>query len=114
MSRTPVSTTPPTRALPSDVRHDRLVVGGIELHVVSHALPSAADGAPSPLSQLSPALREIARLVLIGLDNAAIASARGTSQRTVAKQLEGLYRRLGVGSRIELVARFSTPETPAR
>lgn len=81
------------------------MLGGVELQVFSHALPSATP--PDPLAPLSPALREVARLAADGLDNAGIARARGTSQRTIAKQLESVYERLGVDSRVGLAALLS-------
>lgn len=87
-----------------------MLVGGLELHVISHELPAAP--APDPLLELSPALREVARLAASGLDNAGIAAARGTSQRTVAKQLELVYERLAVDSRVELAALLADTHGP--
>ncbi len=54
---------------------------------------------PSPLT---PAEREVARLVREGLSNAEIASARGTSANTVANQIAAIMRKLRVGSRVEI------------
>lgn len=76
--------------------------------MVSHALPAGAP-ADHSLASLSPALREVARLAAQGLDNAGIARARGTSLRTVAKQLECVYDRLGIDSRVELAALLAQP-----
>jgi len=45
------------------------------------------------------------RLVIEGRTNRAIASARGVSVRTVANQLATAYRKLGVASRFELLAK---------
>lgn len=92
----------PLNAVPQSLEHHRVLIGGLELHVISHELPAAPD--PDPLLGLSSALREVARLAARGLDNASIAKARGTSQRTVAKQLELVYERLSVDSRVELAA----------
>lgn len=91
--------------VPRELAVDVLHVDGTELVVVSHALGPTADH--DGLEVLPTAMREVARLALEGLDNAAIATARGTSVRTVAKQLEGIYRRLGIGSRRELMARHA-------
>lgn len=94
---TPVSESTP----PAELRAQRLVLDGEEVLILSHALPSAASPL-DPLSTLAPAQREVARLVLEGHSNAGIAALRGTSERTVAKQLDTIYRRLGVRSRAEL------------
>ncbi len=56
---------------------------------------------PAPLT---PAEREVARLLLAGLSNAGIANRRATRVRTVAKQVASVYSKLGVGSRLELFA----------
>ena len=53
---------------------------------------------------LSPAESEVARYLLEGRSNAEIASQRGSSARTVANQVSSLFRKLGVSSRLELVA----------
>jgi DNA-binding NarL/FixJ family response regulator len=55
-----------------------------------------------PLAALTPAEREVARLANAGLRNAAIASLRGTSQRTVASQMAVVLEKLQVGSRLAL------------
>jgi DNA-binding CsgD family transcriptional regulator len=46
----------------------------------------------------------VAELALQGLSNDDIARARGTSTRTVANQLASAYRKLGIGSRLQLFA----------
>ncbi len=58
----------------------------------------------APLATLTKAEREVALLVLRGLSNAAIAKQRRCAVRTVANQLQAIYRKLGVGSRAELGA----------
>ena len=80
------------------------VLEGEQLIVLSHPI---VDPAAPELECLSQAERDVVRLVLEGLSQAQIATTRRTSPRTVAKQLESAYRRLGVGSRAELVARVS-------
>jgi len=54
---------------------------------------------------LTSAERQVVTGVLNGRSNAAIATARRTSCRTVANQLAAIYRKLGVSSRWELAAR---------
>ncbi len=51
--------------------------------------------------------RDIVALVLTGLGNAEIARRRRRSVRTVAHQVDSIFRRLGVGSRLQLFALFS-------
>ena len=58
--------------------------------------------------RLTQAERQVVVGVLNGRTNAAIAKARRTSSRTVANQLAGIYRKLGVASRWELAARSAS------
>jgi DNA-binding NarL/FixJ family response regulator len=57
-----------------------------------------------PVATLTPAGREILELLLAGHSNAAIARRRRRSVRTVAHQVDSIFRRLGVRSRLELFA----------
>jgi DNA-binding CsgD family transcriptional regulator len=68
---------------------------------VSPALESPEAGA------LTKAERAVVELALGGLSNAEIARRRRSSPRTVASQLAASYRKLGVGSRRELVAKLA-------
>lgn len=70
--------------------------------MVSFPLPNVDD-----LEELTPAEREVARLVLAGHGNAAIAEVRGSALRTVANQLASIYRKLGVSGRSELAVKLS-------
>lgn len=67
-------------------------------------------------ASLTPAERDVVRGVLAEESNAAIAARRGTSARTVANQLASLFRKLGVGSRAELVHHIvaGAPACPQR
>jgi DNA-binding CsgD family transcriptional regulator len=58
---------------------------------------------PLPRS-LTSAEREVVRRALAGESNPEIARGRGTSTRTVANQMASVFRKLGVGSRLELFA----------
>lgn len=55
--------------------------------------------------------RAVGQLLLEGLSDAAIAARRGTSVRTVSKQVSSVYRKLGVSSRRELWARCGAAHT---
>ncbi len=56
--------------------------------------------------------RNILDLLLAGCSNAEIARKRGRSVRTVAHQVDSIFRRLGVGSRLELFALCAKAEKP--
>lgn len=58
---------------------------------------------------LTPAERDVAKMVLAGLSNDEIARRRGRSIRTVANQVAALFRKLQVSSRLKLYARVRTP-----
>jgi DNA-binding NarL/FixJ family response regulator len=77
-------------------------IGGEKLVVVS--LPRPDGGLRAEL--LSATERSVARDVVAGLSNAAIARKRARSARTVANQIASIYRKLGVSSRAELTARL--------
>lgn len=62
------------------------------------------------LALLTDAERDVVVLVLLGLSNKEVAGRRSCSARTVANQLASAYRKLGVGSRGELVARLRSEE----
>ncbi len=69
-----------------------------ELVVLSFALPGDNE------ISLSSAESDVARHILAGRSNSEIAALRGCSTRTVANQVASLFRKLGVRSRLELVA----------
>jgi DNA-binding NarL/FixJ family response regulator len=96
-SRTDASSCP----LPKSARASRFGFGDDQYVVV-------AFDAPEPAPSLSPAEREVARLVFAGLSNTDIAIARSTSHRTVANQIAAIFRKLGVASRAELAARIAS------
>ncbi len=72
--------------------------------------PASQDQAPEPsqealllLQQLTPSERRVAQLVARGLRNEEIADHLCRSRRTVEFQLNSIYRKLGIGSRTQLV-----------
>jgi DNA-binding CsgD family transcriptional regulator len=69
-----------------------------ELAVLSFTLPWDDE------ISLSSAESDVARHILAGRSNSEIAALRGCSTRTVANQVASLFRKLGVRSRLELVA----------
>ena len=76
----------------------RLAFGDDEIMVAS-GTPPAVD------ARLTRGERAVVVGVLDGLSNVEIAQRRDVSERTIASQLAGVYRKLGVGSRGELAAR---------
>ena len=83
-------------------------------HAFEHAGVSyrylAVGGSPHEGADggLTEAEREIVVGVLAGWSNRRIADERGVSVRTVANQLTSIYRKLGVGSRHELIRMASS------
>lgn len=61
---------------------------------------------------LSPAERDVCARAARGEGNAAIATARSSTVRTVTNQLTAAFRKLGVGSRAELAALLRRPPSP--
>ena len=69
-------------------------------------------GSETADATLSPAEEDVLRLLAEGQSNQAIATARGSSVRTVANQVAGLLRKLGASSRFEIVGRLGRRPTP--
>jgi DNA-binding NarL/FixJ family response regulator len=82
---------------------------GEELAVLSFPRP-CLDFPP----ELSRAERDVAHALVEGLSNGAIAKRRGTSTRTVANQVAGLFRKLRVGSRAEFLMALARHQTSPR
>ena len=56
--------------------------------------------------RLTPSEREIALMILKGIDNESIAEMRGTAQSTVRAQCTGIYAKAQVDSRAQLLSIF--------
>jgi pimeloyl-ACP methyl ester carboxylesterase/DNA-binding CsgD family transcriptional regulator len=69
--------------------------------------PSAAeaDDASIKSAGLTPAERDVLRLVAQGLDNSAIARQLGKSEKTVRNQVSSIFDKLGVRTRAEAIVR---------
>ncbi len=87
---------------PPGLRTSELAIGDERFVVLSYPVEKGAAGA-----ELTEAETAVALLALRGLSNAEIAHVRGSTARTVANQLASIYRKLGVGSRVELAARLA-------
>jgi two-component system, NarL family, nitrate/nitrite response regulator NarL len=96
---------------------DRIVDTGVLLGAIDAVLAGRPGPVPDhaelgPLQALSRAQLAVLRLVAGGLNNAAIAVRRGTSERSVEQHLQGVYAALGIelggelNPRVEAVRRY--------
>jgi DNA-binding CsgD family transcriptional regulator len=83
-----------------------LEVDGIRCQLIR---PSAADRVTE--LRLTPREREVARMVAMGLTNAAIAGKLNVSPWTVSTHLRRIFAKLGVTTRAAMVAVITTAET---
>ncbi len=71
-----------------------------------------AIGAPAVpgdvAKRLAPSELEVLRMIIQGMTNAEIAAARNTAVRTTANQVAIMFKKLGVSSRGELLARVDS------
>lgn len=81
--------------------HLRVDLGGDRLDVLR--LQRARDA--KEVTELTAAEREVLERLAGGASNAAIAAARGSSVKTVTHQVESVFRKLGVQSRTEAMAK---------
>lgn len=58
---------------------------------------------PPPVARITPRERDIIDAVLDAASNRAIALRLGISEQSVKNRLSGLYKKLGVGNRVELI-----------
>lgn len=78
-----------------------LQVGGHELVVVSVPAPQV------PADELTAAEQSVVRGIAEGLTNAELAERRQVARSTIANQIASIFRKLGVSSRAELLARLA-------
>jgi len=99
--------TRPRIGAPPGLRAELFEEGGREFAILEVPMARAV-----PRPALPPAEEEVLALLLEGRSNAEIARRRSRSVRTVAHQVEAVFRRLGVGSRLELFALLRGQEAP--
>lgn len=87
-------------------RSFRFLLSALSLSAASaaHSVVTVLVSEPTA-PPLTRAERQVLVLLLVGCQNAAIAAARGTSTRTIANQVTGLFRKFATNSRNELAAR---------
>lgn len=96
----------------SQRRERELLEAKMALETIRDQLGSSSSKERSAITQqlqdwgLSTAEIEIAWMILKGLQFKEIAGARGTSERTVRQQAQGIYAKSGLGSRTEFSAFF--------
>lgn len=102
----------PARA-PTGLECELLEVGAALAAVLSFRLEARRGGPSSSSSSSSSASRaltsaeaKVMKALFEGKSNDDIARERGTSPRTIANQIASIFRKHGVGSRAELVARY--------
>jgi DNA-binding NarL/FixJ family response regulator len=76
-------------------------LAGEQLLIGSHSLIDTRH-----IANLSEAERDVVSLLIAGSTNSDIAQRRGSSERTVANQIQSIFQKLCVRSRGELVARL--------
>lgn len=104
-------TRPSTQNLPPGLRIEREWTDpttGERFVILSHTLssPELPPEVVLAISKLSSSEREVCRLINQGLSNAEIAAQRGRALRTVANQVAAIFKKVGVSSRTELIARL--------
>lgn len=81
---------------------------------LAQAVGAAAQRPDPELLSLSDREREVVHLICLGLGDNQMANALGISEHTVGTHLKRIYRRLGVHTRGELVARVGRVRPPSR
>ena len=89
---------------PDDLSATELDVGGETFILFEWS------SAPVFFEGLTEAERDVVSGILRGESNRDIGKRRGTHARTVANQVAGIFRKLGVQSRAELAARITRPD----
>ena len=84
------------------LRAARFQLAGEDYAVLSYPHPAFA-----PPAVLTSTEQEIFSALLNGQSNQQIATSRTRALRTVANQVAAIFQKLGVGSRAELMAKFS-------
>lgn len=100
---------PPHRSPPEDLSCSLLEIG---TSVV--ALLRFSNQRPRNAPVLTAAEEIVMQGIFEGKSNEAIARARGTSPRTIANQIASIFKKHGVSSRRELVARYLDDTGSAR
>lgn len=90
-------------APPAELRATQLGAGDGRVVVFSYPAGSSESAL---FLRLTAAERGVLELLLEGKTNARIGQARGTTLRTVSKQVDAVFKKLEVHSRAELAARF--------
>lgn len=81
---------------------------GAQVEILAPGLARLSFPLPEPVipATLTAAERDVALRVFHGASNTEIARERGVTAKTIAKQLDSIYRKVGVASRCELITRL--------
>lgn len=104
-----VAVTAPLRNSPRIAPPDLVALESTEGDLVVLTFPLACE----PAAALTDSESHVLELLLDGMTNAEIAARRGTTPRTVANQVQSLFDKLGVRSRLELVTAAPLMAPPA-
>jgi DNA-binding NarL/FixJ family response regulator len=94
---------------PSTLEAYSFAIDADEYVILTFPLPRE-PGTSDSYDALTQSERGVVELVMQGWSNSRIAAERGTSSRTIANQLSAAYRKLGVQSRRQLIARDQRDE----
>jgi DNA-binding NarL/FixJ family response regulator len=104
---------PGSQFIPKDRIVDTdVLLAAVDAVLAGRSNPAADDPARGPLRALSRAQLAVLRLAASGLNNAAIAARRSTSERSVEQHLQAVYTALGIehggdlNPRVEAVRRY--------
>ena len=75
----------------------------VELEEKYRQYASSMKALPPAVIRVTPREREIIDALLVAASNRAIAERLGISEQSVKNRLTGLYKKLGVGNRVELI-----------
>jgi DNA-binding NarL/FixJ family response regulator len=99
--------------LPKDrIVETAVLIDTVESVLAGRPAPTGDEHGLGPLAALTRAQLSVLRLATAGLNNAAIAGRRGTTERSVEQHLQGVYASLGipvhgeVNPRVEAVLRY--------
>lgn len=96
---------------PSERRLTRLFMAEVDHHLGKTLAWESPD---PPFAFLPPRLRQTLECLLAGDGEKQVARRLGISRHTVHDYVKELYRRLGVSTRAELLARCLRPDPPAQ
>lgn len=93
------------RVSPLELESGKYLVFSWAIEDDPHRAAGPTVEGPATAAALTPSERAVHALLMAGLGDAEIAELRGTTRSTVTKQVDCVFRKVGVRSRRELIAR---------